>query len=81
METYLQGEKGGETIYVDNLGKEIDSEGRVEPVAGNDVYLSWMLRLQEAIYNILGAEHCRPVLEKLKISRNSIWRPMQRPPV
>lgn len=32
METYLQGEKGRETIYVDNLGKEIDSEGRVEPV-------------------------------------------------
>ena len=23
METYLQGEKGSETIYVDNLGKEI----------------------------------------------------------
>ena len=66
METYLQGEKGRETIYVDNLGKEIDSEGRVEPVAGNDVYLSLDADLQEAIYNILEQSIAGLLLEKIE---------------
>ncbi|MDD3615861.1 MAG: penicillin-binding transpeptidase domain-containing protein [Lachnospiraceae bacterium] len=55
METTLQGTNGSETVYVDNLGKvlEIDENSRVEPTAGNDVYLTIDKDLQEATYKIL----------------------------
>lgn len=55
METTLQGKKGSETVYVDNLGKvlEIKENSRVEPVAGNNVYLTIDKDLQEATYHIL----------------------------
>ncbi|MDE7321121.1 MAG: penicillin-binding protein [Lachnospiraceae bacterium] len=53
MELKLQGKKGSETIYVDNLGKVIETTDIVEPQAGNDVYLTLDKDLQVAIYNIL----------------------------
>lgn len=53
METYLQGVKGHETIYVNNLGKVIESTNLVDPVAGNDVHLTIDHDLQVATYNIL----------------------------
>lgn len=53
MELKLQGKKGSETIYVDNLGKVVDITDVVEAQAGNDVYLTLDQDLQVAIYNIL----------------------------
>ena len=53
MELTLQGIKGSETVYVDNLGKVIDTSNYVEAVAGNDVYLTLDKNLQEAAYDIL----------------------------
>jgi len=53
MEEYLQGTKGKETIFVDKMGKVIETTDRVEPVAGNDVYLTIDSALQEDVYNIL----------------------------
>lgn len=53
LETTLQGDKGSELIYVDNLGRTLDVESRVEPQAGNDVYLTIDMDLQRVIYNIL----------------------------
>ena len=53
MESYLRGVNGSETIYVDNMGKVIESEDRIEPMAGNDLYLNIDSDLQIAIYNIL----------------------------
>jgi len=55
METELQGTNGSETVYVDNLGKvlQIDEDATVEPLAGNDVYLSIDKELQIATYEIL----------------------------
>ncbi len=53
METYLQGVKGSETVYVNNLGKVIESKKLVDPQAGNDVYLTIDRDLQMAVYNIL----------------------------
>ena len=53
METYLQGVKGSEIVYVNNLGKVIESNKTVDPVAGNDVYLTIDRDMQVAIYNIL----------------------------
>ncbi len=53
MEEYLQGEKGKDAIYVDNMGKVIDTISHVDPKAGNDVYLSIDADLQKAVYNML----------------------------
>lgn len=70
METTLQGTDGTETVYVDNLGKvlQIDSASTVDPVQGNDVYLTIDKELQIAVYQILEQriagildEYIRPV--------------------
>ncbi|MDY3249229.1 MAG: penicillin-binding transpeptidase domain-containing protein [Candidatus Choladocola sp.] len=53
LETTLQGDKGSEVIYVDNLGRTLDVQSKVEPQAGNDVYLTIDMDLQKAAYNIL----------------------------
>ncbi|MCR5673193.1 MAG: penicillin-binding protein [Lachnospiraceae bacterium] len=53
MEEYLQGTKGKDVIYVDNMGKIIESISHVDPKAGNDVYLSIDTDLQKAVYNML----------------------------
>ncbi len=53
METYLQGVKGNETVYVNNLGRVIESKKLVDPQAGDDVYLTIDRDLQMAVYNIL----------------------------
>lgn len=53
MESYLRGVNGSETIYVDNMGKVIESENRIEPTAGNNLYLNIDADLQIAVYNIL----------------------------
>lgn len=53
LETTLQGDKGSELIYVDNLGRTLEVASRVEPQAGNDVYLTIDMDLQRVVYNIL----------------------------
>lgn len=53
MENKLQGIKGSETIFVNNMGMIIDSTNRIEPIAGNDVYLTIDKDLQIAIYNLI----------------------------
>lgn len=53
MELELQGTKGKETVYVDNMGKVIDTSDIVEPSAGNDVYLTIDMELQIATYKLL----------------------------
>lgn len=53
METSLQGDKGSETLYVDSLGRTLSVESRVEPQAGNSLYLTIDSELQKAAYNML----------------------------
>ena len=53
MEEYLQGSKGKETVFVDRLGREIEIIDRVEPKAGDNVYLTIDADLQTAVYGIL----------------------------
>lgn len=53
MESWLQGTKGSETVFVNNLGKVIEISSVVEATAGNDVYLTIDRDLQIAAYQIL----------------------------
>ena len=65
METYLQGIKGSETVYVNNLGKVIETKNLVEPIAGNDLYLTIDHDLQVATYNILEQKLAGILLSKI----------------
>ncbi len=56
METELQGTKGVETVYVNNVGRVLDVKDSTDPVAGNDVYLSIDATLQMAVYDLLEQE-------------------------
>lgn len=56
MESELQGKKGSETVYVDNLGKVLEVTDRTEPESGNDVYLSIDKELTEAVYRLIEQE-------------------------
>lgn len=66
MELELQGKKGSETIFVDNLGKVIDITNRIEPEAGNDLYLTIDKNLQVAIYNILEQKIAGIIVSKMR---------------
>lgn len=66
METYLAGTKGSETVFVNNLGKVIESTKTVDPIAGNDVYLTIDRDLQVGIYDILEQDLAGIILLKLQ---------------
>lgn len=53
LETTLQGEKGYETVVVDNMGKVISILKKEDAHAGQDVYLTIDKELTKAAYNIL----------------------------
>ena len=71
MESYLQGIKGSETIYVDNMGKIIETADYVEPIAGNDVYLTIDRDLQIAVYNILEQKIAGILVNKIRNTKVS----------
>lgn len=66
MELELQGQKGSETIFVDNLGKVIETTDYVEPQAGNDLYLTIDKNLQVATYNILEQKLAGILISKMR---------------
>lgn len=66
MELMLQGKKGSETVYVDNLGKVIEVHDRVEAIAGNDIYLTIDSDLQKAMYNILEENIAGILVDKIQ---------------
>lgn len=53
MESYLQGVKGKQTIFVDNTGKTLEVIDNKDAVAGKDVYLTLDKKYQVAAYKIL----------------------------
>ncbi len=55
-ETYLQGIKGSEEVYVDNVGTVLEVASSTDPTAGNDVYLTIDMDLQIAVYDLLEEE-------------------------
>ena len=71
MESYLQGVKGSETIYVDNMGKIIETADYVEPIAGNDIYLTIDRDLQIAVYNILEQKIAGILVNKIRNTKVS----------
>ena len=65
MELQLQGTKGSQIIDVDSVGNILNVESVVEPIPGNDIYLSIDKNLQIACYDILEQKLAGILLEKI----------------
>ena len=65
MELQLQGTKGSETVYVDNVGKEISTTDYTAPIAGDDIYLTIDKDLQIAATDIIETKLAAIILAKL----------------
>lgn len=72
MESYLRGVNGKETIYVDNMGKIIETSDRIDPLAGNDLYLNIDADLQMATYDILEQKLAGILVGKIINSKNYV---------
>lgn len=66
METKLQGQKGSEQIYVDNLGRITEVAEVAEPIAGNDLYLTIDADLQKAVYDIIEQKLAGILVDKIR---------------
>ncbi len=56
MDRELQGTKGKESFYVDNLGMVTEIIDKKDATSGNDIYLSIDADLQKAVYGLLEQE-------------------------
>ncbi len=65
MEIELQGTKGSQIIDVDSVGNILNVESVVEPIPGNDIYLSIDYDLQIACYNLLEQKLAGILLDKI----------------
>lgn len=65
MEIDLQGTKGSQIIDVDSVGHILNVESVIEPIPGNDIYLSVDKNLQIACYDILEQKLAGILLEKI----------------
>lgn len=70
LDEELQGKKGMETLYVDNLGKAIEVKERKEPKAGNKAYLSIDAKLTKAVYDLMEQEIAGIVYGKIRNVKN-----------
>lgn len=66
MDSYLKGQKGSETLYVNSVGRVIDRVKSKEEKAGNDLYLTIDANLQKAAYNIIEQELAGILLAKIQ---------------
>ncbi|MCR4745961.1 MAG: penicillin-binding protein [Lachnospiraceae bacterium] len=66
MEKELQGVKGSQTIFVDNLGRVQETGEKVDPIAGNDLYLTIDSDLQKAVYQILEQKIAGILISKIR---------------
>ena len=66
MELELHGTNGYEKVYVDKMGRLLDTEERMDPVSGNDVYLTIDADLQKATMDILEQNIAGILISKIR---------------
>jgi len=66
MDSTLKGKKGRVKLYVNSVGKIIDTIQQTNPEAGDDVYLSIDANLQKVIYHVLEQELAGILLAKIQ---------------
>ncbi len=65
MDSYLRGEKGMQEVYVDSVGKIIETEKITEPKAGNNVYLTIDKDYQITAYKLIEEKLAGIILRKM----------------
>ncbi len=65
MEDELQGIKGSRTMYLDSLGRIMEISEEVDPVTGNDIYLSIDSDLQIGTYHLIEQHLAGILVDKL----------------
>ncbi len=65
LESYLRGNKGNQTIYVDNVGRILETGDITDSVAGEDIYLTIDTALQKYCYHALEEEIAAILLAKM----------------
>lgn len=66
MDSELQGKKGEIKLYVNSVGKVIETINEKAPKAGNDVYLSIDANLQKAAYHVIEQELAGILLSRIQ---------------
>ncbi|MCI8280428.1 MAG: peptidoglycan glycosyltransferase [Lachnospiraceae bacterium] len=66
MESVLQGSKGYEKFYVDNVGRVVEIKDLIQAASGQDVYLSIDSDLQIAVYHLLEQQIAGIVYAKIE---------------
>lgn len=66
MDSTLKGRKGKEKLYVNSVGKVIETVSQTESAAGNDLYLSIDADLQRVIYHVIEQELAGIILAKME---------------
>ena len=70
LDQRLRGKKGKEVVYVDNLGKVLETKERIEPSVGENVWLSIDADLTKAAYDLLEQEIAGIVYDSIKNVKN-----------
>lgn len=66
MEKTLKGKDGVRNIFIDNLGKVIEVNSQIDPVAGNNIYLTIDKDLQKAVYSLLEQKIAGILIDKIE---------------
>ncbi len=66
LDSVLQGKKGEIKLYVNSVGKIIETVNEKEPKAGNDVYLTIDANLQKVAYHVIEQELAGILLLKIQ---------------
>ena len=70
LDRQLRGTKGTETVYVDNMGKVIETKERVEPSVGQNASLSIDAELTRVVYDLLEQEIAGIVYDSIRNVKN-----------
>lgn len=70
MDETLQGKKGSVVVYVDSVGKVIETEQSTDAKAGNDLFLTIDKNLQESTYHILEEKLAGILVSKMSNTMN-----------
>lgn len=73
-ETYLQGTKGSQTLFLDSLGRVLGIESEIDPKAGDNIYLTIDYDYQKACYDML-EKYLAGVLESKIVNREVVIEP------
>ncbi|MDD3640345.1 MAG: penicillin-binding protein 2 [Atribacterota bacterium] len=68
-DSYLRGEKGNKEVEIDALGREVLTLEEIEPIAGNDIFLTIDSHLQAFIENMIIGEKSAIIVSEVQTGK------------